>query len=248
MVVELEASKESVVVLYKGGRLPSWEALSPEKRRDYEQKHVDLMLSVAREYSMMSLEGFRLMGPQQAWARFWTIEFPDLEGAEAWIEAEMAPPYGSYGYYEYYVARRWAPDYFSTWVKNPSLAKTSADIADPHEIPFLNVDRDSVIVLLFGRMVSGAEQVSPEERGDEEHIELMQGVAHTYGMMRLEAFKLIGPQADWHRSWIIEFPTLKGAEAWIQGEVAPLHGNYYTKVMYLARKWAPDYFARWVQT
>ena len=82
----------------------------------------------------------------------------------------MEPPYGSYGYYEYYIARRWAPDYFSTWVENPPVAKASADIADPHKIPLLDVDRDSVIVLLFGRMNPGAEQVSPAERGDEEHL------------------------------------------------------------------------------
>ena len=246
MALELKASKDSVVVLYKGGRLPSWEALSPEERRAYEQKHVDLMLSVAREHNMMSLEGFRLMGPQQSWVRFWTIEFPDLEGAEAWIEAEMAPAYGSYGYYEYYIARRWAPDYFSTWVPPLPAAKAVPDAADPHIIQALDVDRDSVIVLLFGRMVPGAEEVSPEERGDDEHIALMQSVARQYDMMRLEGFKLIGPQADWHRAWVIEFPTIEGAEAWIQGEVQPPHGNYATKVMYLARKWAPDYFVRWV--
>lgn len=247
MAVESKAKQDSIVVLYKGGRLPSWEALSPEQRRAFQQRHVDLMLSVAREHRMMRVEGFRLMAPQQSWARFWVIEFPELEGAEAWIEAEMAPPYGSYGHYEYYVARPWKPDYFSTWVTNPPAEKPPLDGVDPHVIPALDVDRDSVIVLLFGRRSPGWEEATPEERGDAEHIELMQGLAREHNMMRLEAFKLIGPQADWHRAWVIEFPTLAGAEAWIQGEVKPPHGNYATKVMYLARKWAPDYFARWVQ-
>ena len=53
------------------------------------------MLSVARDHRMKRMEGFRLIAPQERWERFWVIEFPTLEGAEAWIEAEMAPPYGS---------------------------------------------------------------------------------------------------------------------------------------------------------
>lgn len=83
-----DVSRDSVVVLFKGGRLPEWDDLSADVQRAYSQQHVDLMLSVAREHGMMGLEGFRLMGPVQPWARFWVIEFPTLEGAEAWIDAE----------------------------------------------------------------------------------------------------------------------------------------------------------------
>ena len=60
---------------------------------------------------MRRLEGFRLMGRQYHWERFWVIEFPTLDGAEAWIEAEIAPPYGLYGYYDYELAR-FGPEVF----------------------------------------------------------------------------------------------------------------------------------------
>ena len=99
------SSGDSVVVLYKGGRLPSWDGLTVEEQDEYSREHVDLMLSVAREHGLMGLEGFKLVGPVGDWMRFWAIEFPTFEGAEAWIAAEMEPPYGRYGYYEYHLAR-----------------------------------------------------------------------------------------------------------------------------------------------
>ena len=246
MTIKPDVSKGSVVVLYKGGRLPTWEKLSLEKKQAYEQEHVDLMLSISREHRMMRLEGFRLMTPQQSFQRFWVIEFPTLAGAEAWIDAEMAPPYGTYGYYEYYVARRWRPEYFSTWVTNPPAPLEVPAERDPHLVPKLSVDSHSVVVLLFGRWRPEADTATTEERGDDEHVELMKSVASEHGLMRLEGFKLIGPQDEWHRAWVIEFPTLVGAEAWIAGEVAPRHGLYAMKSFHLARKWAPEYFASWV--
>lgn len=237
--------KDSVVVLLKAGRLPAWHRLTPDKQRDHAQEHVDLMLSVAREHRMMRLEGFKLIGPQQPWERFWTIEFPSMEGAEAWIHAEMAPPYGSYGHYEYYLARRWGKDFFSIWVTRPPAPRAPLQGPHPHRVPVIEVDRSSVVILLFGRGLSEFDATPREERGDAEHIELMHSVAREHGLMRLEAFSLVGPQPDWHRAWIIEFPTLAGAEAWIDAEVRPPYGSYRRKTMLLARKWAPDNFAAW---
>ena len=46
------------------------------------------MLDVAREHGLMRLEGFRLVTAQGPWQHYWVMEFPTLEGAEAWIEAE----------------------------------------------------------------------------------------------------------------------------------------------------------------
>ena len=245
MSAPLQVSKDSVVVLLKGGRLPSWGLLSQEEQVAYSREHVDLMLSVASEHGMIGLEGFKLMAPEGDWARFWVIEFPTLAGAEAWTDAEMAPPYERYGYYDYYPARRWRKDFFSGWVTRPPAQIETTTATDPRSLPDLDVDRGSVVVLLFGRWLPGADTASPEERGDAEHIELMQSVARDHGLMRLEAFKLIGPQTDWHRAWVIEFPTLEGAEAWMEAETRPPHGAYATKFMRLARKWAPDYFAGW---
>ena len=97
-----EIDRDSVVVLYKGGRLPSWRQLSIIEQNAASQEHVDLMLKVARDHGLQRLEGFKLVGPRRDYQWFWLIEFQTIEGAEAWIEAEMAPPYGLYGYYEYF--------------------------------------------------------------------------------------------------------------------------------------------------
>ena len=239
------ASRDSVVVLFKGGRLPAWHRLTAEEQRAFEREHVDLMLAVARRHGLMGVEGFRLMGPQQPWERFWVIEFPSMEGAEAWIDAEMAPPYGTYGNYEYHLARRWGADHFVKWVVRPRAESRPPEGADPRRVPALAVDRSSVAVLLFGHGQPEYDATPAEQRGDAEHIELMQSVAREHGLLRLEAFKLIAPQPDWHRAWIIEFPTLAGAEAWIEAEVRPPYGAYRRKTMLLARRWAPDYFATW---
>lgn len=240
-------SEDGVVVLYKGGRLPSWDALSPQDQSAYQDEHVGLMLSIADEHSLMHLEGFRLMTPQQSWERFWTIEFPTVGGAQAWIEAEMAPPYGRYGFYEYYVSKRWRPDYFSEWVENPA-AIVSKRHEDPRSIPSLSTKRDSVILLVCGRWNPESEQASPEERGDPERTARMRAVAREHGLMKYEAFKLIGPQNNWHFAWVLEFPEVAGAEAWIDGEVRPPNSQHSTHSYFLARRWAPDYFASWVRT
>jgi hypothetical protein len=236
---------DSVFVLFKGGRLPSWHLLSDEERTAAEQNHIDLMLSVAERHGMRRLEGFRLMGQQHDWQRFWVIEFPTLEGAEAWIEAEIAPPYGLYGFYEYHLARSWAVEHLATWPTFPRPAVQPRP-DDPHRRPDLGADPSSVVVLLFGRGRPGYEAAGPEKRGDDEHVGWMQDVARRHRMIRIEAFQTIARPAEWHRAWIIEFPTLEGAEAWMETEVRPPHGAYASKQFLLARRWSPDYFASWV--
>lgn len=237
--------EDSIVVLYKGGRLPSWDGLTPDQQTQYQEQHVRLMLSVARDHGLRRLEGFRLMTPQHNWERFWTIAFPTLSGARAWIDAEVAPPYGRYGYYEYFMAMPWRPGYFSSWVTAPA-PDPSPGAANPHNIPDLDIDRGSVVVLKFGRWLPGSSDVDPEERGDEVHTELMRDIAEVHGLRRYEAFKLIGPQEDWHLVWVLEFPTLAGAETWIDAEVQPPHGQYATRSFFLARKWGAEYFASWI--
>ena len=95
------AQGDSVVILFRGGRLPQWHQLDDAQRRDYERLHVDLMLSVSERHGLIGIHGYRLLAPLNSWERFWTIEFPDLAGAEAWMAAETEPPYGHYGFYSY---------------------------------------------------------------------------------------------------------------------------------------------------
>ncbi len=235
----------NVVVLFKGGRLGTWYQLTEKERRDFSQTHVDLMLSVASQYGMRRLEGFRLIGPQKDWQRFWLIEFPTMQGAEQWIQAEMAPPYGLYGYYEYQLSRPLEAELFSAWVTDPA-PPTVPLTADPHVISELWSDTGSVVVLMFVRYRPGAEALTAAERGDAKHVELMRHLAKQYGLMRLEGFQLITPQNGWHRAWIIELPNLEAAEAWIDGEESLPFGRHASRTIHIARKWSPEYFASWV--
>ncbi len=236
----------NIVVLYKGGRLPTWDALTDRQRDEYQQEHVDLMLEVAGRHRMIGLEGFRLITPQQNWQRFWTIEFPTFAGARDWIESEVAPPYGRYGFYEYYLATRWLREQHDAWVTNPQPSAAVPAGANPREVPPLSVSGDSVVVLTFWRRPPEVEE-SPAGTGPAEEREaLMKSVARDFGLMRCEAFELIAPQQDWNLVRIAEFPGLAGAEAWIDAEVQPSLGQEETRSYFLARKWAPEYFATWV--
>ena len=235
---------ESVVVLFKGGRLPTWHRLSRKEQDAFSQEHVDLMLSVSQRYRLLHLEGFRLLGPQESWQRFWVIEFPSLAGAETWIRAEMAPPYGRYGYYEYHLARRAYPDGVIDRSARPPAQESAG--GDPHRIPSLKTDPTSLVVLTFRRWLPGAAELSPKERGEVRQARKLRAVAKRHGLIRLELFRLMAPQADWHEVGLIELPSFAAAEAWMEAETALPHSSFTCLTMHLARKWAPAYFARWV--
>ncbi len=238
MSAELQVSRDRVMVLAKTGRLASWHRLTDDERRSAEQEHVDLMLSVAARHRMRRLEGFRLIGQQGGWLRFWLIEFPTFAGAEEWIEAEMAPPYGRDGFYEYHLARPLAPEHFDAWLPGPPRVIAPQE-ADPAEIPALAADRSSVVVLQFSRSdVAGG-------RADAEQTEGLQQVAREHGMLRLECFQLIDPVPAWHRAWICEFPDLAGAEAWIEAEAEPARSARAERISFLSRRWSPEYTAAW---
>lgn len=230
-----------ITVLYKGGRLASWHRLSAAEKKAYEQEHVDLMLAVAQQHRLQRLEGFRLLAPQGDYERFWAIDFPSLEGAEAWIRAEMAPPYGRYGYYEYYLARSGLPEYCAGWA--PQAGGLVPQTGNPREVPVLDVDRNSVVVVMFERGEVG--QVAGEKPVTEEYVAEMEAFCQEHGLLRLECFQLIAPQAEWHHVWLAEFAAFESAEAWVQLEKGPGHGCLSERSFALTRKWAPAYFAGW---
>ena len=247
MTLGSNVRKDSIVILYKGGRLPSWGKLSEKERRIYSQEHVDLMLRVGKEFGLMHLEGFKLIGPQENWERFWLIEFPTLEGAEAWIDAEMAPSYGLYGYYEYYLSRRCAIDSISTLPEQHSTPEAVLPRPNPYNVPELMEDRSSFVVLLFERWRPGAEAVALRERGDDAHLELMYSLAREQSLMRLDAFQLIDRQNTWHRVMVTEFPTFAAAQIFINAELEPPQSLYAAKTFFLAHNWAPEYFSSWIE-
>lgn len=236
--MRLRSDRGRVVILAKTGRSAAWHRLTGDQRRSAEREHVDLMLSIAARHRLQRLEGFRLIGRQGGWERFWVIEFPDLAGAEAWIEAEMAPPYGTHGFYEYHLTRPLAPEALAGWLPGPPrVIKPQA--ADPQAIPALTADRSSIVVLQFSRSGAVAGHEEAERTGD------LRQVAAERGMLSLECFQLIDPIPEWHRAWIAEFPDLAGAEEWIEAEAAPARAAHAERTTFLARRWAPAYFASW---
>ena len=237
------ATGDSVVILFKGGRLPAWHLLDEAHQADYERQHVDLMLSVSERHGLMGLHGYRLLAPLGDWVRFWTVEFPDLAGAEAWMEAEVEPPYGRYGFYDYSLARRWQPESLS-WLPRRPEPPVPPD-ADPHVIAPLSADPSSIVVLAFGGWRRGSDEIDPRTRGDEERGQRLREVAGEHGLLHGEVFRLLGTANEGALVWILEFPDLAGAEAWIEAEAEPPAGAYQERRFHLARRWAPEYFVTW---
>ena len=234
---------DSIVILFRGGRLPTWHLLDDARQTDYERLHVDLMLSVSERHGLMGLHGYRLLAPLGDWVRFWTIEFPDLAGAEAWISAEMEPPYGRYGHYDYSLARRWQPEGLS-WLPRRPEPSVPPD-ADPHVIAPLAPDPSSVVVLAFGGWRRGSDEIDPRSRGDEERRWRLRETAEDSGLIHGEVFRLFAPGAEGEFVWILEFPELAGAEAWIEAEMEPPAAAHQQRRFHLARRWAPEYFVTW---
>ena len=238
----MSVSDETVVILFRGGRLPEWHQLDKAQRTDYERQHVDLMLSVSERCGLIGLHGYRLMGPRGSWERFWTIEFPDLAGAEAWMSSEAEPPYGSYGFYDYTLARRWRPESLNWLPRKPEPPVGPG--ADPYTIPPLSADPSSIVLLAFGGRHRGADQDDPEER-DEERWRRMRKVSRDHGLIHGEVFRLMGTSERGEYVWILEFPGLAGIEAWIDAETAPPLAGGQRHDFHVARRWAPEYFTTW---
>lgn len=235
---------ENVVIHFRGGRLPEWHLLDEVRRTDYERRHVDLMLSVSERHGLIGLHGYRLLGPRGNWERFWTIEFPDLAGAEAWMSAEAEPPYGRYGFYDYTLARHWTPEGLDWLPRKPEPAAARGADADPHTIPSLSTDPSSIVLLAFGGRHRGADQDDAGEH-DPERWERMREVSRDHGLIHGEAFRLMGTGDRGEYAWILEFPGLAGIEAWIDAETSPPLAACQRHDFHVARRWAPEYFATW---
>ena len=80
-------------------------------------EHRELMKSVAREHGLIHLEAFQLMAPQPDWHRAYVIELPTIAAAEAWMDAEMAPPQSAYSNKTMHLSRRWSPRFFAGWLQ-----------------------------------------------------------------------------------------------------------------------------------
>ncbi len=241
---------ENVVILFRGGRLPEWHQLDEARRTDYERRHVDLMLSVADRYGLIGIHGYRLLGPSGSWERFWTIEFPDLAGAEAWMSAEAEPPYGRYGFYDYTLARRWRPECLN-WLPRKAEPPMPPG-TDPHIIPALAADPSSIVLLAFGGRHRGAdadESGDQDQRNpgghDEERWRRMRKASRDHGLIHGEVFRLLGASDRGDYAWILEFPGLAGIEAWIDAETVPPLAAGQRHEFLVARRWAPEYFATW---
>ena len=234
--------KDSVVVFLKGGRIPSWYGLSPEQQDEYSVEHISLMKSVINKYKMITLEGYKLWSPVNDGKFFWTIKFPTFEGAESWIEAEMEPPYGRYGSFNYYLARRIE----HIGVNSDSKETKPRFIKDDLDHTNLEEDKTSVVVITFEMPLPGSDLLAPDEYAREGYIKNINSVTEEHKLIRLEAYRLITPQSNWHTTVIAEFPTINGANAWIDLQEDPSYVRFKTRTNYLSHKWAPEYFEGWI--
>jgi hypothetical protein len=171
------------------------------------------------------------------------IEFPTVEGAEAWIAAEIEPPYGAHGRFEYNLARRWAPGHVADMITGPPTQRRQPGV-DPHEVPALDVDRDSLVVLNFGRPLR-ANDPAANAASDDAQAGVLGDVAEIHGLARLEGFRLLNPQPGWHWLYVAELPDFAGVEAWAEAEMAPERQGLVASSVHLARRWAPEYFDLW---
>ena len=79
-----------MIILYKGGRRASWHGLSQKEQDASSQAHVDLMLTVAEQHGLQRIEGFKLLGPQEDWERFWIIRSATLAPRDSTREANSS--------------------------------------------------------------------------------------------------------------------------------------------------------------
>ena len=204
MFESYKLKKDSVVVFLKGGRIPSWYGLSPEQQDEYSVEHISLMKSVINKYKMITLEGYKLWSPVNDWKFFWTIKFPTFEGAESWIEAEMEPPYGRYGSFNYYLARRIE----HIGVNTDSKETKPRFIKDDLDHTNLKEDKTSVVVITFEMSLPESDLVASDEYAHQRYIKNINSVTEEHKLIRLEAYRLITPQSNWHTTVIAEFPTI----------------------------------------
>ena len=160
------------------------------------------------------------------------------------MSAEVEPPYGRYGFYDYSLARRWLPESLA-WLPRKSEPPVAPD-ADPHAIPPLTADPTSIVVLAFGGWRRGSDQVDPQNtRRRRSASGDCNEVAREHDLIHGEIFRLLGTNTEGEFLWLLEFPQLVGAEAYIEAEKAPPAGSYQKRNYHLARCWAPEYFATW---
>lgn len=75
----------------------------------------------------------------------------------------------------------------------------------------------------------------------------MYPVSQVKGLIRLECFNLIAPQATWNHVWLAEFRTIAKAEKWIDAQVVPHQSYASDRISQLTCRWTPTYFTNWVQ-
>ena len=129
-----------------------------------------------------------------------SIEFPTFEGAEAWINAEMEPPYGKYGSLNYYLARR------IEHMEVHSVIKESEQhsVINENDLDHTNLeeDKNSVVVITFEISVPGSDLVNLDEGQRQKYIKNIYSVSKQHELIRLEAYQLITPQSNWRTTVI----------------------------------------------
>ena len=124
---------------------------------------------------------------------------------------------------------------------------TSSIIKEDLDHTNLTEDKSSVVVITFQMSLPGSDLVIPDVDERQKYIKDINSVSEEHGLIRLEAYRLITPQSNWHTTVITEFPTINGAKAWIDLQENPSYVRFKTRTNYLSHKWAPRYFAGWIK-
>ena len=112
-IPSLAIAADSIVVFRFERWRPEATELAPDERGE---KHCrEQAREVAGQFGLRRLECFALTAPRADWHRAWIAEFPDVSGAEAWIDTFTSQPVGRYIEQKILLARKWAPEYFAAW-------------------------------------------------------------------------------------------------------------------------------------
>ncbi len=107
-------------------------------------------------------------------------------------------------------------------------------------MPLLTVDKSRVIAFVFEW---DSEPQAPDPPLDQLAAPYL---AAGIPIRRLEGYRLVTPQADWQRVWLVELPDLTTAEEWLEVAAATGQADSTMRAFQLTRPWAPAYFASWL--
>ena len=114
-VIFIEEDKNSVVVITFEISVPGSDLVNLDEGQ--RQKYIKNIYSVSKQHELIRLEAYQLITPQSNWRTTVITEFPTINGAKAWIDLQEDPSYIRFKTRTNYLSHKWAPRYFTKWIK-----------------------------------------------------------------------------------------------------------------------------------